>query len=87
MNCSVLTAFAMILDTGPVQAKFKSIEPTLKRLLEWAATVAVLTAKEIIEGMELKVLRRKSDLKEATFLTSNNLVLCEPTTKQIRQVF
>lgn len=74
-NCSVLICFFVPIDILASSSKFTSLELPIKIFSELVATAAVPVAKEIMARMEVRLLRRKSALKESEFLKSEDLEL------------
>lgn len=72
--------------TAAFKSNFNPLEVAVKRLLRRAETLAVLATKEIMEGIELKLLWKSYSLEESLFLEKNP-VLIKLGSQQINQFF
>lgn len=86
MNCNVPIFFAVLLEACGFESKFNFRKLSVKSLLQQVATETVPAAKENLESMEFKALRKNSAPKIAQHLTSMNLAFHEFRTEQTCRV-
>lgn len=86
INGSVLFSILGLLGPAVFKEKFNSVEISLKSFLRLVAAAVAPAAKKGMERTVVKVLRRKSALRELQFLRGEILALRELDTEETRKL-